>query len=324
MSQVELTYEEKALYYPYCTDDFTNGIYRKPFDIAYEHRYVQINHENEQRYLIFDLDFKVDDWYAFFKSKALIPTWFTINPASGHCHAVFELVTPIHLNEDSSQHAIAYGAAVEYGIRDKLGADRGYTGLMTQNPNHPDWQFEFTGTHYQLGDLAKVVNTTSHKNVEVVDTFGLGRNCTLFDSLRMWGYKNVTEYRDKASYREWLIELQSICYGINDGFSAPLSAKEMKHIINSVGHWCWTRYTGAGGFINRGRDILLGVGRTTQEKQVIAAFETHKQCKAKMTKLITNAVNELRNNLQKVTIRSVAKLLSISPTTVLAYKMLLQ
>ncbi|MGL5666833.1 MAG: replication initiation protein [Shewanella sp.] len=58
-----------------------------------------------------------------------------------------------------------YAAAIEAALREKLGADRGYTGLICKKPLHPSWRVTtFQHYLYDLNWLADYLDLSSYDN----------------------------------------------------------------------------------------------------------------------------------------------------------------
>ena len=118
------------------------------------------------------------------------PSWMVINerPRSatrraGGIHCVFALEVPIARHDAAHTLPLAYLAHVADRLSHHLGADPGYTGVLTRNPVNPG---PACYTHwarmlpYTLGELDKLLpkgKPPSHRLT------GIGRNCDLFKSM---------------------------------------------------------------------------------------------------------------------------------------------
>ncbi|MBN8086346.1 replication initiation protein, partial [Vibrio vulnificus] len=85
------------------------------------------------------------------------------NPANGHAHLLYALDTAVRTAPDnSSLKALRYAAAVERGLREKLHADLGYSGLLCKNPLHDYWGVtEWRSEPYTLDELADYVDLSA-------------------------------------------------------------------------------------------------------------------------------------------------------------------
>ncbi|MGV8664252.1 replication initiation protein, partial [Pseudomonas aeruginosa] len=88
---------------------------------------------------------------------------------------------------------LSYAAAIEAGLRNLQGADRGYSGLSRKNTINYKWIVtERQPEPYTTHDLANYIDLTPEKPKEKpVEDYGLGRNCMLFDELRASAYKTI-------------------------------------------------------------------------------------------------------------------------------------
>jgi transcriptional regulator with XRE-family HTH domain len=137
-------------------------------------------------------------------------------------------------------------AAIQAAFTAQLGADVHYTGLITKNPLHPSWDVTWhcRGEHdlYALHDLAEFV-TLGRKTAP--ETLGaLGRNCALFDALRLWAYKAVRAYFKPGGLADWQAAVHAHARAQNR-FTVPLPEAEVRAIARSVAKWVWQRFTPA-------------------------------------------------------------------------------
>ena len=90
----------------------------------------------------------------------------------------YQLQTPVYLQGRTKP--IGYLTDVEHGVRRALGGDPSYSGFLTRNPVHPDWETQATGYAVTLEDLAAEVDLSA--GPEPVS--GIGRNVELFTACR--------------------------------------------------------------------------------------------------------------------------------------------
>ena len=118
------------------------------------------------------------------------PSWMVINERprtptrrAGGIHCVYALEVPIARHDAAHTAPLSYLAHVADRLAHHLGADPGYTGLITRNPINPGpecfthWSRMFP---YTLGELNKMLpkgKPPSHRLT------GIGRNCDLFRSM---------------------------------------------------------------------------------------------------------------------------------------------
>lgn len=247
---------------PYCTNSkgFT---YIRNKQNAVRHRYIQPNHPKVCKWLAFD----IDDPEALFtySDNGLPPPQIIIkNPTNGHAHYLYRLTTPIGTGGKSSMKAVRYLASVQKALATALGADKGYSGNLIKNPCYvkanapkevlPIWahedEYEANGERdehetyivkgvqpsYTLAELASYLDLDSmyeQTKQEPANDAGYGRNCTLFDELRQFGYKHPSK-----DFNALIQHLTPIAENINNRFDVPLSYNEVKHIIKSIARYC--------------------------------------------------------------------------------------
>lgn len=239
---------------PYCTDDLSCGIRPRSYKTAITRRYIQVNPPHLRTFLLFDLDY-AGAALAWEDNNLPMPAWAAINRENTHAHLAYALSAPV-LTADfgGRQAALRYLAAVEAAYRAKLGGDDGFSGLITKNPVHPHWEL-LRGVPdavrgYDLPYLADFVDLDRFKpyvgrsNVEAV---GLGRNCTVFNVVSRWAYRNVLDFKANGVTRAgWLHEVGLRCLSVNGDFPTPMLKNEVKCIAKSIGNWVWARFTPQG------------------------------------------------------------------------------
>ena len=98
-----------------------------------------------------------------------------------------------------AHHApMRYLCAVESAMRERLGADRAYGGLITKNPAHGHWRTLWGPEHrYTLDELAEYLpGLEKHIPRKRPELVGLGRNVDTFDWLRHHAYREIRLWRD--------------------------------------------------------------------------------------------------------------------------------
>lgn len=227
---------------PYCMDEKPGYMFVRSKDIAIKKPYLQINPPQKTVYFVFDDD-KDDAALSWFDAGLPQPLWTTQNPENGHCHHCYKLELPLCTSEFASVKAIKYAQAIYYAYALKMGADLGYSQLITKNPVHPQWRTTFWNERaYSLDYLADFVDLPKKlpKKLEVV---GLGRNVTMFEQGRQWAYVAVREYLHHNSSLEWERAVKARLETINSGFEEPLPYSEVKATAKSIAKWVWQRFS---------------------------------------------------------------------------------
>jgi len=235
-------FKERLPHRPYCTDDLDYGLCVRGVETALNKKYIQLNSPKEISWLIFDIDRPGAAW-AWEWSVLPPPTFSVINPRNGHAHLLYGLNTPVALSDLARNAPIRYAAAIEAAFGLALDSDPRYGGLMVKNPLHPHWKLISRDVSYDLGELAEYVDL--NRTVRPPHTTGIGRNCTLFDNVRDWAYRNVLAYkRNGARMSDWFEMVLAISEKLNV-FLMPLNFSEVRSIAKSIAKWTWRQFTDA-------------------------------------------------------------------------------
>lgn len=242
-AKLQLIFEERLIQAKqvYCSDDLTMfGLHVVYAASALKSRYVQANSHSHKWWLIFDIDSPTAtlDWYD---QNAPAPNLVVTNPDNGHAHLIYGLEVSVRTASDGSEKAVRYASAIEKALRVKLNADIGYSGLIVKNPLHHHWRVtSFEPNLYTLDWLASYVDLDSPE-ARKPSEYGLGRNCILFDDLRVWAYKAIRQ--GWPEYDQWHRAVVDRALGINLGFKHPLPEQEVRHIAKSVAKWVSARFS---------------------------------------------------------------------------------
>lgn len=214
-------------------------------------------------WLGFDIDSETAgfDWYD---CNGPAPNFVIQNPANGHAHYLFGLLTPVCTSPQARMAPMRYLAGLESGLSARLGADQGYSGLIVKNPlQSAFWRvWQPRQELYSLDELADYTDpsrTRTHTRTREVRSFG--RNVSLFDQLRFWAYDRVESAR-AGNYGAWVSDVTAQAMTINAEFPDPLRFAEMASTARSVAKWSWKHYDSRHDGKIRGR---LGYGTTRHE-----------------------------------------------------------
>ena len=224
---------------PYCTDDLGQGVIIRPKKTAIQMPYIQHNPPCLITSLVFDID-RSDSYFAWSDANLPQPTWIAQNRQNNHAHVGYMLATPVCTTHRARQNVIEYLAKIEQAYSLALGADRGYTGLITKNPCHGAWENHIFGVEpYELNYLADFVELQELKT-DLKEVSGLGRNCMIFDTVRYWAYKAIRAYRG-STFDIWLGSVLEQCQNANSAFIKPLPYSEVKATAKSIARYCWKK-----------------------------------------------------------------------------------
>jgi len=241
------TFVDRLPHRPYCTDALDCGLQIRNAKTAIKKRYIQHNPPHLLAWMTFDVDRPgaALDW----QDEVLpAPAWVAENRANGHAHLSWGIAAPVLRCETARMKPLKYAALIEEGYRRVLGADQGYSGLITKNPLSTSWRVWMPsgdeGGVYDLNYLADWVDLPRHLPRRK-DASGLGRNVDLFDGLRVWAYAHVDDFREhgEVGWAAWMRAVHAKAEELNI-FCPPLPLAEIRATARSVSKWTWERYIG--------------------------------------------------------------------------------
>lgn len=242
MSNVALKlFNDRLPHKPYFSDDLQFGLRIAGKERAILAKYIQFNQPHAMFWLGFDVD-RVGAAIDWSDLHAPAPTLTITNPENGHAHLLYALKNSIRTSPDGKIKPLRYAAAVENALRNKLGADTGYSGLVCKNPNHSHWKIAVWQPElYTLDWLADFLDLNAVNDNKIVSDYGLGRNCTLFDKTRKWAYSAIRQ--GWPEYWQWFEACYERANAYNLKFSAPLDENEVRGIAKSIAKWTNFNYS---------------------------------------------------------------------------------
>ena len=228
---------------PYCSDDLGYGVIIRPKKTAIQMPYIQHNQPSLVTSLVFDID-RPDAFFAWSDANLPKPNWIAKNKQNCHAHVGYMLSAPVCTSHRAKQNILEYLAKIEQAYTFALGADRGYSGLITKNPCHSAWETHISNVQpYELGYLADFVELQELKT-DLQEVSGLGRNCMMFDTVRFWAYKAIREHLS-VGFDRWYAEVLEQAKNVNGAFLQPLPYSEVKATAKSVARWVWRNHAAA-------------------------------------------------------------------------------
>jgi len=225
---------------PYHTDDCDYGLKIADLERALKSKHIQPNGPTHKHFLVFDVD-RAGAMFDWSDRHAPAPNIAVINPENRFGHLIYALETPVRTAPDGLLKPLKYAAAVESSLRNKLGADRGYSGLICKNPVHTHWKAKtWEPNIYTLDDLADYLDLTA-KEPANDEAYGLGRNVEIFTALRQWSYRAIRQ--GWPSFDRWLVACTDRAEGYNSKLKLPLGHNEVKNIALSVAKWTHSRFS---------------------------------------------------------------------------------
>ena len=182
--------------------------------------------------LVLDVD-RPSAIFAAMDASLPPPSLIVQNPANGHAHLFYALDAPVSAGRNSHQAPQDYFRAIQTAYTEAARADAGFTHFIAKNPLHPHWITYATDSVYSLAELAEHVKLQPRAKVK---PSGLGRNSTLFESLRHWAYSLAAQ---ATSYETLLATVEAQAQAVNATFATALPAPEVKSTSKSVAKFCW-------------------------------------------------------------------------------------
>lgn len=253
-----------------CCNKFSDGLSILPKSYALNKNYVQ-NNKIYLSYLVFDIDYPIT-MMKIAKDGLPIPTIFIGNKQSGRAHILYKLKSPVINTDNARKKPIKLFEEVYRGLGEVLEADPDYSMHLVKNPNKDKlYNVDTENIEYELKDLASewlpkyIGKTITNKNRgwQLVSPNLLGRNSTLFDSLRFHAYRIVHYHQSQLDFKlELALRADAINLELANQFSSRLDRKEVRTIINSVAKWTWANKEKFDNFKDRGA-CQLGDNRFT-------------------------------------------------------------
>lgn len=227
---------------PHATNSFEDGQYRQSRKDALTMRYIEHNPHALLGSIVIDCDHPDAAMRAFEQpSDHPKPSWVAQSP-SGRAHIGWWLGDNRVCRTDSARmQPLRYAQRIERGLCISVGGDFAYGGQLTKNPVHDDWETIYgTSTPYTLRQLS-TIHTPRQMPRRLDRVAGLGRNVTMFDTARTWGYGQWWSHRDGTT-DQWLQLVLQRCHAINTEFADPLPFSEVQATAASVGKWIWRNF----------------------------------------------------------------------------------
>lgn len=236
-------YKEKLPKKPYRTNQkgFL-GIAKK--EMAIKSKLLQHNQPCLIHWIVLDCDTEYAVEVAQEKHILIpIPNFVVYNTENWHSHLFFGLQDPVCKSFNARQKPLHYLACINYSLNNMFDGDMSYGGLISKNPLHKSHKTQILNNKlWKLNDFKEYLRipTSLPKKQEVM---GLGRNCTIFDTVRKWAYKQVLAYRIAGGRASFYQAVLKHCEHINNGFPVPLHYSELRGIAKSISNWVFDKYT---------------------------------------------------------------------------------
>jgi len=301
---------------PYCSNDLPGyGLKIRSKRHALEYEYISLN-QRLRRYLVFDIDY--DGAALAGENIGLAPTITVVNKENTHAHLMYELSAPVSFSDKARSKPQDYFMAVEHRLASALEADASYAGLITKNPLSDAWLVDYNNGHYTLEEIAEYCGTATPKRLRQA-SMEEGRNCSLFNDVRLWAYSQVKEYAIAEAWHEAVLKK---CERSNT-FVMPLPYSEVKATAKSIAKWTWKNRHKLGCGKNRGA-ACVDKRLKLSNRQKEGANYTNRIRKEQTELAIKNAVNLLAGQGNNFTVAELMRAANVSRRTLYNYKHLWQ
>lgn len=221
--------------------------------ILKDYPYIQLNPSNRCSVLVFDCDTDIGmlDWSQIPSPNLIIRHKDADKSYKTHLFYVLENGVPLSDMQTEKQETLFY--IVKKALTTMLKADTSYSGLLAKNPFSYSWiAVTCNNEPYTLKELRQWIDDDTandildskriENNAQFREAFAVaGRNCNVFEHLRLWAYANIHLYHDRGEESFHAACYEHACM-IND-FASPLPTNEIKNISKSVARWTWKHLT---------------------------------------------------------------------------------
>lgn len=232
------------------TNNLSLGLHSEEKTLGVRNRYIQINHQNLTKMMVFDVDNPVSlyDWKYL---DIPVPNLIIINPKNQHCHMVYLLDYSnfICRSENGRLKDILIYQAIYNELCTRLNADPRYVQKIMKNPFHNSWNTQVLHDDtYTFEDFAKYVDFKSIKSFEgsvarSEESFMReqeGRNCTVFERTRFYAYAVLKSFNfgfSSEDSQNFYNAVFNYAEDINQEFESPLGIREIRATVKSIVNW---------------------------------------------------------------------------------------
>jgi len=302
---------------PWCTNNYGCGLQIRGKAWALARDYVSLN-QRLRRYIVLDIDY--DAAALAWEDIGLAPTITVINRENTHAHLMYELKNPVAFSRNARSGPQDYFMAVKRKLANALRADQKYKGFLTKNPLSSRWLVDYNNGRFDLEEIAEYCPAVSPgRPIALRADPGEGRNCSLFNEVRLWAYFQVKEF---VIYEAWCQAVLARCEQANI-FTPALPYSEVKATARSIAKWVWRNRYNMGESKNRGA-AKVDKRLKLSNRQKAGAMYTNEIRKQKTAAAITEAVKKLKQQVLPITVSNLMSAASVSRRTLYNYMHLWQ
>ena len=225
--------------------DYSHGLVIRNMKTALSRSHLRVNPPWIWNFLIFDVD-DADGERRWHDRGLPMPRWNAINRANGHSQPAWAMAAPVLLGNDHREAPLRFACAIEGAMREQIGGDPCYNGIICKNPLHPSHRVLWGDVSYTLDQIAAYLpGLDRHKPKPHVppESVGIGRNVHTYEYLRRYAYRAIREHWD-GTLEAWMAHLGNVAANFTGNeHPEPLDRTETRHIGRSVGKWTWARMT---------------------------------------------------------------------------------
>lgn len=300
----------------HCTDDFEFGLRVRSKGYAFTKRSIQVNTPWECRYIVIDRDAEYDI------ALPVQPSIAILNERNGHSHLLYELVNPVLLGDKVRDKPQRFLDSVRHRLTAGCGGDTAYAGHITKNPLHPDWRVVRTGRAYTLDYLSRAVREIpvtrkSRSEVQVSHS----RNCTLFDTVRVWAYGHVNDHAGIDAWRAAvLVQASQVNQMLTSmGFAEPLPQREVASVARSISKWTWGNRSRLDRHYQRRGVLNLDPSLPLKERQRLAAEHANRLRRAVTEARLWDVVSKAQADRVRLSVTLLAREVGIQRSALYAH-----
>jgi len=240
---------------PWCAVE-KDGARVRPLATALERPFIQLNQPSMWHWLQFDLD---DDpgggrcIHAWEDHNLPPPSYVAINRENAHAQYGYLLAAPVCTSPAGHMKPRLYLAAIQHAYGEILRADRWFRGPLAKNPLSSKWLLwepAANAPRYELGALAEHVTLPDPAVLlsrPINSLYGaLGKNCKLFEEVRVMAYPLVREYWRPGGFDAFTDRILQEATAHASCTAPQLPYSEVCSIARSVSRWVWKKLTPAG------------------------------------------------------------------------------
>lgn len=195
--------------------------------------------QNDRHFLMTDYDVKEDNPFVTHSHYDIEPNLVIYNKDNGNHQAFWLLLNKVFCQEEARlSKSYQYLRAIESAYDSKYQCDKHFARYIHRNPYYKgaltDWRHT---KRHSLSELAEVVNLNEAKikSGNKQTTSNNSRNCTLFDELRFWAYR---QDKTQMNLSDWLTKCLTKAVMLNT-FPKPMALPELQAIAKSVANFTY-------------------------------------------------------------------------------------